>query len=187
MGGLALHPILQSEGITDNSGSITLGIIKHGHNRHHKPTPEYRSWMSMISRTSNHGILYYGERGISVCDRWRQSFQNFLQDMGRRPKGHTLDRIDNSMGYSPENCRWATLTQQMRNTRRNRMIECRGEKKLLIEWSEISPVPYKIIHQRLQKGWSAENAIFTPPHGTRRKDHPEYKGPNNAHGKSSLE
>ena len=91
---------------------------KHG-KRH---TPEYHSWAGMIQRCHNpnsHAYKkYYGSRGISVCSRWRTSFEQFFEDMGNRPSAeHSLDRIDVNGNYEPENCRWATASQQSANRR----------------------------------------------------------------------
>lgn len=88
---------------------------------------EYRTWKLMKRRCFNKNTKeykYYGGKGIGVCDRWVNSFSNFLEDMGKRPKGCSLDRIDCSSDYSPENCRWATNRQQQRNRSNNREEPC---------------------------------------------------------------
>lgn len=91
----------------------------HGHSPKGAPTLTYRSWQSMISRCTydtNASWEHYGGRGITVCERWR-AFTNFLADMGERPEGKTLDRIDPDGNYEPSNCRWATPTEQRANRR----------------------------------------------------------------------
>ena len=93
--------------------------MKHGHSggKNDSPSREYRSWQAMLSRCLNPNrekYKTYGARGITVCDRWRD-FRNFLEDMGKRPLGTTLDRIKNNLGYFKENCQWATPLQQTHN------------------------------------------------------------------------
>jgi hypothetical protein len=82
---------------------------------------EFKTWDSMLQRCLNsnyHGYKYYGGRGITVCERWKNSFQNFLEDMGEKPKGLSLDRINNNGNYEPNNCKWATHSEQMSNRRK---------------------------------------------------------------------
>lgn len=95
--------------------------LTHGHAKTNNVSPEYRSWVQMISRCSNPNYpqyYYYGGRGIEVCDRWKKSFINFLKDMGEKPSNdYSLERLDVNKGYSPDNCIWANKTQQSRNRR----------------------------------------------------------------------
>lgn len=94
--------------------------LTHGHTMGNVETPEYQSWGSMKARCDNPNRLdypLYGGRGITVCERWSRSFVAFLEDMGARPLGHTLDRIDPNGNYEPSNCRWATPQQQTKNRR----------------------------------------------------------------------
>ena len=93
--------------------------IKHGM----RNSVEYRCWRDMIQRCTNLNTKCYpnyGGRGITVCERWRNSFEAFFADMGPRPENLTLDRIENDLGYSPDNCRWATLSEQNANRRPRR-------------------------------------------------------------------
>lgn len=115
----------------------------------------------------------YGMRGIKVCDRWLgpEGFTNFLKDMGARPDGCSLDRIDNNGGYSPENCKWSTRTEQANNTRSNHLLEYNGEKHTISEWSRIKSFPPFLLYNRIMiNAWTPEKALNTPwKSKTRRK------------------
>lgn len=101
-------------------------FTRHGHSPRGKRSPTYASWHAMINRChtnpANRQWKNYGGRGISVCNRWRNSFADFLDDMGERPGGTTLDRIDPDGNYEPSNCRWATPTEQARTTRKAKSL-----------------------------------------------------------------
>lgn len=123
-------------------------------------TPEYRSWEHMIRRCQEHP--QYIERGITVCARWITSFEHFLSDMGARPTlAHTLDRIDNSGPYSPDNCRWATRQEQARNRRSNRLLTHNGETLCLSAWAERLGITPNALYMRLRT-WPVEKALSAP-------------------------
>lgn len=132
-----------------------------------KGTKEYKTWICIRSRCLNPRRAQakdYIHRGITICDRWN-NFLNFYQDMGVAPSPqHTIDRIDNSKGYSPDNCRWATRKEQQRNTRRSRFIEINGERKTVAEWCEIFNVSRSAVNRRLEKH-SDPLKIFAPVRG----------------------
>ena len=125
-------------------------------------TKIYNIWVHMRNRCSNpqnQAYKNYGARGITVCERW-QIFDNFYLDMGDRPGGMSLERIDNDKGYSPGNCKWATTKEQHRNTRRNRIIEYDGRKQCLSEWADDVGMSSSVLHNRLvQKKWTVERAF----------------------------
>ena len=135
-------------------------------------TPIYGVWSAMRSRCGNPAspaFPRYGGRGIFVCDRWAK-FSAFLDDMGLPKKGETLERRDNSKGYSPENCFWANRTTQGRNKRNNLILEIDDERMPLSAWTErFGAVSYATAHQRLKQGWGAKEAVSTPPVKCRRK------------------
>jgi len=125
---------------------------------------EYHSWKGMMNRCFdvNHPAnKNYMGRGISVCKEWL-SFEVFYKDMGQKPKGMTLDRIDNEKGYSKDNCRWATYTQQIRNRRNSVLLEIDGVIKPMPEWCEIYNVNWFTIRDRIKKGMSAKEAFTIP-------------------------
>lgn len=139
-------------------------------------TPVHRCWVNMRYRCNNpnaSGYADYGGRGIRVCDRWNDSFENFLADMGRPPssprkRAWSLERIDNNGDYSPENCRWATPKIQHNNKRNNCPLTLNGETKTIRQWSEATGIAYSTIYGRLKcRHWTIEQALTTPP-GCRR-------------------
>lgn len=129
-------------------------------------TPDYKTWIGMIARCTdqNHKSYHnYGGRGISVCERWANSIEMFIADMGPRPtQKHTIDRVDNDGNYEPGNCRWATTKEQGRNKRVNRYVTYRGESKCVAEWAEQFGIHKDAIYDRLSSGWSIEEALTTP-------------------------
>lgn len=104
----------------------------------------------------------YGGRGIKICERWDQ-FVNFLEDMGEPSPGMSLDRIDVNKGYSPENCRWATIQEQNSNMRRNRLITYQGKTQTVAAWAREAGVDKRTLKSRLDSGWSTEDALTIKP------------------------
>jgi hypothetical protein len=142
---------------------IAFQCIVHGHaSGGHSPT--YMSWINMKNRCLNKNTERYGRyggRGIKCCEEWLD-FANFIKDMGEKPIGKTLDRIDNNGNYEPANCRWATSEEQQNNTGSNRFLTLHGETKTVAEWSRhLCLKPYNI-HNRLRYGWTVEDALLTP-------------------------
>lgn len=124
----------------------------------------YSIWDSMIARCdrpSRKDFHRYGGSGISVCDRWK-TFQNFYNDMGDRPDGMSIDRIDNTKGYHPDNCRWATAKTQARNQSKNRLITYGGRTQCLSAWAEEIGMSSISLQSRLDRGWSVERSIEEP-------------------------
>jgi hypothetical protein len=162
--------------------------VKHGACLNGKLSPEYQAWSQMKNRCTNPnspGWAYYGGRGITICARWEGSYGLFLADMGPRPQSTTpgsrsgaysLDRIDNSLGYSPENCRWATSVEQNNNLRkakirpgaRSRTVTIRGDVYLLAEALETFGCNVNTFFGRKRAGMSDEEAITTPAPTRRR-------------------
>ncbi len=141
---------------TDGKASVTHGLSKHR---------VYAVWNVMIQRChnpKNRQFIDYGARGISVCLRWRRSFANFVEDIGLPGPGMTLERSNNSRGYSKSNCVWATRKVQNRNTRRNRLFTFRGKSQLLGDWAEELGIKFSTLASRLYLyGWSVKKAFTT--------------------------
>lgn len=113
---------------------------------------------------SDVSYAHYGGRGISICDRWVDSFENFYADMGDPPSPHhSIDRIDNDGDYEPENCRWATHAEQRNNRRSKRSATLGGVTLPLKEWCTELGASYQLVRARIDRGWSDEDAFMVPP------------------------
>lgn len=137
-----------------------LSRINHGF----KNTSTYRTWTNMRQRCNNPkqtGYSEYGGRGIKVCDRWN-IFENFIEDMGLRPPGRTLDRINVNDDYTKDNCRWATREMQSNNKRTNYNVTYEGRTQTLTEWCKEKNLDTRIVYPRLRSGWDVEKAFTTP-------------------------
>lgn len=128
-----------------------------------KNTPTYRSWRAMKTRclNKNHGYYWrYGGRGITICQRWLNSFSNFLADMGERPVGKTLDRINNDGNYEPTNCRWADRKTQSENSINTVWVTHKGQRHSLSEWSRITGISVAVLWQRHASGWPVDELLM---------------------------
>lgn len=136
---------------------------------------EFRAWQSMKKRCLNTRDQYYhvyGGRGIRVCDRWLESFENFLEDMGKKPsESHSLDRIDNDGNYCQENCRWATVEQQANNRQQTVSVTALGRTQSLQQWARETGLHPQTIQSRLKKfGWAPDEAVSVPARPRRARD-----------------
>jgi hypothetical protein len=141
-------------------------LITHGHAKYGERNPVYNIWIAMKGRCHNPtdpAFAYYGGRGIYVCDLWRQSFQAFLDYMGPRPDGMTVDRIDNNLGYQPGNCRWADRVTQQNNRRGVRLLTLDNETHTMSQWSRMLGGRPDMVRDRLRCGWDVRRALTTPP------------------------
>ena len=128
-------------------------------------TRTFKSWDSMKQRCLNPNAPdyhRYGGRGITICQRWLDSFINFLEDMGERPENLSIDRINVNGNYNPLNCRWATRSLQQRNKSTSLMIEWNGKVLCAADWSDIVNISSKIICYRINKGWLPQDALTKP-------------------------
>lgn len=137
--------------------------VTHRHTLKGEASAEYRAWKSMKERCYNKNSNSYpgwGGRGIIICERWLNSFENFFADMGRKPTPkHTLDRFpDNNGNYEPSNCRWATEQQQQSNKRNNKWMECNGKKMTQAEWARFFSIKPNNLHSFLK--WRSLDDIY---------------------------
>ena len=139
-----------------------MANIKMVEGQHSKKHPLYETWVTMRRRCrqkSHNTYRFYGGKGVAVCERW-SSFANFVSDMGPRPEGATLDRIDGDGNYEPSNCRWANRETQNRNRYNVRRYEHDGKNLTLPEWSEITGLTRRQLYKRIViLGWSVERAL----------------------------
>lgn len=149
----------------ENPNKKTHGLSK---------TRAYKVWIAIKKRCYNQKssvYKYYGGKGITVCDEWLNDFQSFYEWLLSQgydetfPRGvQTIDRIDNTLGYSPANCRLITIGQQQRNKESLKKYEYNGEKHLICEWAEIYNIDEQLLRARLNLGWTFEEAIRFPLH-----------------------
>lgn len=158
-------------GQSSNCGCKRKGkAYKHGATCNGKISPEYRSWQMMVQRCTNPkatSFESYGGSGITVCNEWLNSFETFLKDMGPRPSvKYSIDRIDSTKGYCPDNCRWIEKREQPHNFKRNVLVSYQGSTMPLwhlMQSHNTLGLKYSTVFMRVTKlGWKAEDAISTP-------------------------
>ena len=149
----------------DGLHGMCVGCVRYLSQRHGMyGTPTWIAWQAMQARCRDpkrRDYGRYGGRGITVCARW-ETFELFFADMGTRPAGTTLDRIDGDGHYEPGNCRWATAIQQNRNRSNNRRLTYRGMTLCIADWSERTGISPTTLWRRLKRGWSVEQALGLP-------------------------
>ena len=165
LGSVALHSL--RSGGSKSCGCRRDEMIAVGMGRKHglARSKAYTALQNAIKRCTNPksvGWSRYGGRGIKICQRWLDSPENFVNDMGNPPPGMTLERVNLDGDYEPSNCIWATRTHQARNRRSNRLITFGGQTKCVAEWSEITGLPVYAIINRLNGKWSAEETLTLP-------------------------
>lgn len=154
-------------GNTKSCGCLQKERTRERHIKHGKTnTKTYYIWYTMKKRCENENHIsykYYGARGIKICNRWSNSFKNFLEDMGECPFGHSLDRIDNSKNYKPNNCKWSTRYAQNRNRISNIFIKYKGEELCFKDWAKRYKINYNTAFTRYYRGWSFKEIMEIIP------------------------
>jgi len=140
--------------------------VRHGNskwrNRVDDTRPTYDSWKNMYHRCMNVNTpdyRYYGARGIKICKRWLNDYDAFVEDMGLRDEGMTLDRIDNQGHYEPGNCRWATRKEQSRNKRNNHILTIDGRSQTIADWADESGIACRALWIRVQAGYTGRDLL----------------------------
>jgi len=154
-------------GVTKSCGCLQKELLTKKNITHGMTyTKLYVDWIQMRKRCKNKknkSYKNYGARGISVCKRW-DKFENFYTDMGDKPKGLTLERIDNNKGYSPDNCKWATRKEQANNSRHNVIINYKGQRLTMAQWAREIGIKCSTLSRRIQRHWPIEKALTQPTH-----------------------
>lgn len=150
-------------GATKSCGCKNRETLKKIATTHGKTkTTEYAIWRGMRYRCLSESCKeykHYGGRGIAVCEAWANSFEAFLKDMGPRPKGASIERLNNDGNYEPSNCKWADKAEQSRNKRSNVFIEIEGVRLTQSEWAKKNNIPVQVIYTRIKRGWGTEDAV----------------------------
>lgn len=150
-------------GKSKSCGCLSIELVKKREITHNmSKSPEFSIWAGILSRCNNpnsSSYMFYGGRGIRCCDRWIK-FENFFEDMGNRPsKEHSIERINLNGDYTPENCKWATKTEQSRNRRNNKFLTINGKTKILQDWLSDFGIKKGTYYARLKRGWSEQRAL----------------------------
>ena len=158
-------------GDTTSCGCVyreSIGNIRRTHGL--SGTPTYNVWQHMHRRCRDQADKYYGGRGIKVCERW-STFEAFFSDMGEKPDGLSIERIDVNGHYTPENCRWATHPEQCSNRRSNFLLTMNGRTQHITAWAREIGIGAATLRERIARGWTIEEALTspkTPPKSPRR-------------------
>lgn len=156
-----------TDGVSRSCGCLKRDGEAKRHSNRRRGTGEYNSWLNMKTRCCNPRAPQFkdwGGRGITVCARWLDSFENFLADMGPKPsREHSIERRDNNAGYSKDNCVWATRREQGKNKRCNVTIELRGITRTVAEWGRELGIRPIVIYRRIYRGETNPELILTHP------------------------
>lgn len=157
-----------NNGLKRSCGCLVIDTLRKNATKHGgasgRKSPTWKTWYEMIRRCRSKTrkcYKHYGGRGIKVCDRWKD-YGNFKDDMGEKPIGMTLGRIDNNGDYEPTNCRWETIDEQSNNKRTSRFLEIDGERRTISQWARAYGLDPQVAFSRLQQGWDTMRAVTTP-------------------------